>query len=186
MTGFYRDIVLDGFTPGFIRKLVENGVMTFQEWDEAIAVAEYYDALEEKWRESFPNSQERTMQFLEDGVSPEVALNAHQEFIKEKFTSSVRSGRVDLDAKRRYQSLYSKTVTESDIKRAREFPLEEIISHRNRMARCPFHNEKSGSLHVTKNLYHCFGCGAGGDTIKFIMRTRGLGFVDSVRYINSL
>ena len=36
---------------------------------------------------------------------------------------------------------------------------------------CPFHGEKSASFHVDrdKGLYHCFGCGAGGDGIRFVM-----------------
>src|SRR5689334_15726544 len=37
---------------------------------------------------------------------------------------------------------------------------------------CPFHDEKSPSLSVSvaRNLFHCFGCGAGGDTIRFVVR----------------
>ena len=36
---------------------------------------------------------------------------------------------------------------------------------------CPFHNEKSGSFSVSpsKQMYYCFGCGAGGNVITFIM-----------------
>ncbi|MDD2710293.1 MAG: CHC2 zinc finger domain-containing protein [Verrucomicrobiae bacterium] len=41
---------------------------------------------------------------------------------------------------------------------------------------CPFHEEKEPSFHVTpsKNLFHCFGCGAGGSVIDFVMRKDGL------------
>jgi DNA primase len=48
---------------------------------------------------------------------------------------------------------------------------------------CPFHNEKSASFNVvpTKQIYHCFGCGAGGDVFTFLQKTRGLGFLDAVR-----
>src|SRR5699024_1042137 len=43
---------------------------------------------------------------------------------------------------------------------------------------CPFHNEKSASFSVSpdKQIYHCFGCGAGGGVINFIMRAEGLEF----------
>jgi DNA primase len=48
---------------------------------------------------------------------------------------------------------------------------------------CPFHNEKSPSFTVspTKQFYHCFGCGAHGTAIGFLMEYSGLGFVESVK-----
>src|SRR5690606_13973765 len=47
---------------------------------------------------------------------------------------------------------------------------------------CPFHSEKSPSFTVspTKQFYHCFGCGAHGSAIGFVMAHQGLGFVDAV------
>jgi DNA primase len=47
---------------------------------------------------------------------------------------------------------------------------------------CPFHDEKSASFHVTpsRGFYHCFGCQAGGDVIKFVMEMDGLGFTETV------
>jgi DNA primase len=47
---------------------------------------------------------------------------------------------------------------------------------------CPFHDEKSPSFNVTpsRGMYFCFGCGAGGDVIKFVMETDGLGFTETV------
>jgi DNA primase len=53
----------------------------------------------------------------------------------------------------------------------------------NYAACCPFHNEKSPSFTVspTKQFYHCFGCGAHGTAIGFLMDYAGLGFVDAVK-----
>ena len=45
---------------------------------------------------------------------------------------------------------------------------------------CPFHNEKSPSFHVYDDGYHCFGCGAHGDAISFVMNTQGANFVDAI------
>ncbi len=48
---------------------------------------------------------------------------------------------------------------------------------------CPFHGEKSPSFFVTpaRQTYHCFGCGAHGDALRFMMEHQGLGFVDAVQ-----
>ncbi len=53
----------------------------------------------------------------------------------------------------------------------------------NHMGLCPFHGEKSPSFSVsaTKQFYHCFGCGAHGDAIRFLMENSGMGFLDAVR-----
>lgn len=53
----------------------------------------------------------------------------------------------------------------------------------NYMGLCPFHNEKSPSFTVspTKQFYHCFGCGAHGTAISFLMEYAGLGFVEAVK-----
>jgi DNA primase len=50
---------------------------------------------------------------------------------------------------------------------------------------CPFHNEKTPSFHINEHrkLYHCYGCGAGGDVIRFVSETRGLSFVEAVEYL---
>ena len=53
----------------------------------------------------------------------------------------------------------------------------------NFSACCPFHNEKTPSFTVsqTKQFYHCFGCGAHGTAVGFLMEYNGMGFIDAVR-----
>jgi DNA primase len=58
-----------------------------------------------------------------------------------------------------------------------------IHAGREWKACCPFHNEKTPSFTVNddKGFYHCFGCGAHGDAIRFLTDHRGLGFMDAVK-----
>ena len=53
---------------------------------------------------------------------------------------------------------------------------------------CPFHNEKTPSFTVSpsKQFYHCFGCGAHGNAIGFLMSYGGLGYVDAVKDLASM
>jgi DNA primase len=53
----------------------------------------------------------------------------------------------------------------------------------NYLACCPFHTEKTPSFTVSpsKQFYHCFGCGAHGNAISFLMEYQGLGYVDAVK-----
>ena len=69
--------------------------------------------------------------------------------------------------------------------------LSAVISRTTRLTKaghefkacCPFHNEKSPSFTVndSKGFYHCFGCGAHGDAIRWMTDQRGLSFMDAVK-----
>lgn len=54
---------------------------------------------------------------------------------------------------------------------------------RNHVGLCPFHAEKTPSFTVNeeRGIFHCFGCGVGGDVFGFVMRVEGVGFPEAVR-----
>src|SRR5580693_2560606 len=56
-------------------------------------------------------------------------------------------------------------------------------SGRDWSARCPFHDERSPSFTVspTKQFYHCFGCGAHGSAIGFLIEHSAMGYVEAVK-----
>ncbi len=73
--------------------------------------------------------------------------------------------------------------------------LEGVVGRRVKLVRrgreltglCPFHQEKTPSFTVSdqKGFFHCFGCGAHGDVIGFVMRTEGLSFPEAVERLAS-
>ncbi len=58
-------------------------------------------------------------------------------------------------------------------------------SGRNYFGLCPFHNEKSPSFSVSpdKQIFHCFGCGVGGNVFTFLMKIEGINFIEAVQML---
>ena len=56
---------------------------------------------------------------------------------------------------------------------------------RNHKGLCPFHDEKTPSFSVAKDrqMFHCFGCGQGGDVIEFMMEIESFSFVEAIQYL---
>ena len=68
--------------------------------------------------------------------------------------------------------------------------MRELLSHygyepnKAKFICCPFHNEKTPSMKIYEKDYHCFGCGANGDTISFVQQLFGLSFPDTLKKID--
>ncbi|MDR2760839.1 MAG: DNA primase [Rickettsiales bacterium] len=83
--------------------------------------------------------------------------------------------------------MYDRSVTEIlkekiTLSAVVEKKVKIIHRGRSKVALCPFHNEKTPSFHIDdgRGFYHCFGCGAHGDIITFVMETEHIGFKDAV------
>src|SRR5215510_4054736 len=70
----------------------------------------------------------------------------------------------------------------------------EVVSARTQLrrasgsrftGRCPFHEERtpSFSVNAVDKLYHCFGCGKGGDVVSFVQETENLDFVGAIEWL---
>lgn len=70
-------------------------------------------------------------------------------------------------------------------------PVAAVVARRVKLERsgkqhkgcCPFHGEKTPSFYVYEDGYHCFGCGAHGDVITFVMQSQGLSFIEAVKQL---
>lgn len=81
------------------------------------------------------------------------------------------------------QSFIQDLLARTDIVDVIERHLQLKKGGANYFACCPFHGEKSASFSVSpsKQFYHCFGCGAHGNAISFLMEYSGLSFVEAVK-----
>lgn len=66
------------------------------------------------------------------------------------------------------------------IERARNYPLKKLLDTNKNIARCPFHNDKTASMNIKNNYYHCHACNITGDVIDFVMKRDGLTFREAV------
>lgn len=89
-------------------------------------------------------------------------------------------------------------VTEMQIERARDYPLDELVDTRLFKAtgkwvancHCPLaghEGEKTPSFYIDKqNHYKCFGCGGKGDSISYVMQRDGVNFIQAVKTLNRI
>lgn len=83
-------------------------------------------------------------------------------------------------------------VSPEQVEMAKQFPIENLlggdIKHLGSrlMACCPFHEENTPSFTIftNDNHFHCFGCGAHGDAIDFVMKQKKLNLIEAVKEIN--
>ncbi len=83
------------------------------------------------------------------------------------------------------QSFIQELIERSDIVPLISERVELKRSGQNYQARCPFHDEKTPSFSVsaTKQFYYCFGCGAHGNVVRFLMEYDRMEFVEAISYL---
>lgn len=84
------------------------------------------------------------------------------------------------------QEFINNVIARTDIVELIEARIKIIKKGQNYLGLCPFHNEKSPSFTVSaqKQFYHCFGCGANGNAISFLMQYDHMDFLDAVDYLS--
>src|ERR1700722_16008523 len=122
------------------------------------------------WAKSWPSSRARRRA---EPTWPPLARKSKPSSAVDRWRSM--TGRIP-------QAFIDEIVARSDIVDiiGARVPLKK--SGREFKACCPFHNEKSPSFWVSpdKQFYHCFGCGAHGTVVGFLMQYEKLGFIDAV------
>jgi len=86
----------------------------------------------------------------------------------------------------RRMKLLEGSITEEHIERVKQVMLTNFIEvNRAGFAQCNFHNEKTASFKYYKNnnSFYCYGCNAGGDVIAFIMKSKNLSFIETIKYL---
>lgn len=71
----------------------------------------------------------------------------------------------------------------TDLEKAKNYPIGNILRFRNNYAECPFHKDKTPSLHMLNNRWHCFSCGQGGDTIDLVMKMNEVSMLEAIKMI---
>ncbi|MGH6631493.1 MAG: CHC2 zinc finger domain-containing protein, partial [Burkholderiales bacterium] len=82
-------------------------------------------------------------------------------------------------------SIAEKVKQQADIVRVVGEYVQLKKAGQNFVGLCPFHSEKTPSfaVHPVKQIFHCFGCGVGGDVFKFVMDIEKLSFPEALKFV---
>lgn len=89
------------------------------------------------------------------------------------------------DMKEKYENFKEQVRSQADIVRV----VSQYVALKKKGGRywgcCPFHSEKTPSFTVdeSKGLFHCFGCGAGGDVFTFVMKEENISFPEALKVL---
>lgn len=115
-------------------------------------------------REAKNKLDDRSADFLQTGLD---SMIAYEKNLKARVTT------------------LGKTFDGSRLIAAKRIPIDSLIEVRNGFARCPLHTDKTPSVKVYKeqNKWHCFSCGAHGDSVDIIMAINGIGTAEAIKVL---
>ena len=99
---------------------------------------------------------------------------------------------IDRVARAERDAAFRRTVDEAK----QRYNISDIVARTRKVTRagrnekralCAFHNERTPSMQLNdaKGTYHCFGCGASGDLVSYVMKTEGLSFMEAMRWLGA-
>lgn len=110
-----------------------------------------------------------------------------QEHTKEEFKELIKQSVVIPKPPR--ELLFQREVYSGDdeIEKAKTYPIEQLLQFgKDHKAKCIWHNENSGSLHLyPTNKVYCFGCSKGGDAVDVYMTIHNATFTEAIKYLTN-
>jgi predicted Fe-S protein YdhL (DUF1289 family) len=200
-------LILEGCYKGVIPRVLLGTSALGEVCDEVMAWQRFYQNEKNVWKKTLLKRNARRSIFLDDGsileseaskARKEYLLSQYEALTREYYEKQVKGVDTSSVEKRRagvamaYKHLSSSTdgdITDIDIDNAKDFPMEDLVDvNEAGFACCPFHEENTPSFKIYSddNRWHCFGCGESGDTIDFIQRQNGVGFIDAVKLLKDL
>jgi DNA primase len=155
---------------------------------------------EEEWRRTKMSSHMREQLFLDaQALTPEEAFEQKRlcllseiervmkEMIEHGETKELLRLKNALVARydaHTYKKETGTKLSEANIDRARETEILRFYEVNGRgFASCPFHQERTPSMHVTRNMFYCFSCHEHGDSITFVMKVNRMTFPGAVQWL---
>jgi DNA primase len=101
-------------------------------------------------------------------------------------------GPVDRVARAERDAAFRRAVDEAK----QRYNISDVVGRTRKVTRagknekralCAFHSERTPSMQLNdaKGTYHCFGCGASGDLVSYVMKTENIGFMDALRWLGA-
>ena len=126
-----------------------------------------------EWKETIPNKDETKRQLLLERLkdAKQNPKKYSQKAVEQMLTAyKIYTNRIE-------------RLTDSEIQRARDYPIRDLLHVQNARGNisCPFHQDKTPSMGIKNNRFHCFSCGEKGDVITLYQKLNDCDFKTAVK-----